>query len=203
MKNEDRIGVVRQSALATVVALEPISGVSVCAAVFPGYNADVEILSRFDQPVRRTASRYESVAASGGTPLLPALFWAVDASLGRHEPRKMLFVVTDGQPFEPEACREAIRRCWIGRHRGVRARDQGAGYRGSLPGLAFHRRGRRSRRGDVRDVAGSSERSCTELSAKKRNPWRAIAGGFLCLNREPAPDWSYLGIERLGTTQDR
>ena len=114
MKNEDRIGVARRSALATAAALEPVLGLSVCAAVFPGYKSDVEILSRFDQSVRRTATRYGSVAASGGTPLLPALFWAVDALLGRHEPRKMLFVVTDGQPFEPEACREAIRRCWIG-----------------------------------------------------------------------------------------
>lgn len=114
MKNEDRIGVARQSTLATVAALEPVLGLSLCAAVFPGYKADVEILSRFDQSVRRTATRYGSVAASGGTPLLPALFWAVDALLGQPQPRKMLLVVTDGQPFEPEACREAIRRCWIG-----------------------------------------------------------------------------------------
>ena len=30
----------------------------------------------------------------------------------RPESRKILLVVTDGAPFEKDACRQAIRRCW-------------------------------------------------------------------------------------------
>ena len=67
------------------------------------------------------------VQASGGTPLFGALFWAVDALLQQREERKLLLVVTDGEPYQVDACKEAIRRCWLV---GIEAMswDSGAGH---------------------------------------------------------------------------
>ncbi|MGI9294514.1 MAG: hypothetical protein ACR2PS_11085 [Pseudomonadales bacterium] len=111
---DSRMQVARQSALSCAAALEEISGVRVGAAAFPGYQAVVDPLTYFGEKVVQTAPRYAGVKASGGTPLLPALMWAVDQLLQQPEKRKLLLVVTDGEPAQMEACVEVIRRCWFG-----------------------------------------------------------------------------------------
>ena len=109
-----RIVVARRSALACTAALEEISGVSVAGAAFPGYRRPLDLLTGFGERVRHTAQRYEACHASGGTPLLPALLWAAEALLLQPEPRKLLLVVTDGDPDEFGPCASAIQRCWRG-----------------------------------------------------------------------------------------
>ena len=107
----------RESALACGLGLAEIQGVSLAAAAFPGSHADdteVIPLTRFGESARRTAGRYASLNASGGTPMLQALLWAVDQLLVQSEPRKVCLIVTDGEPFNPPAVADAIRRCWAG-----------------------------------------------------------------------------------------
>lgn len=111
------IELARESALACGLGLSEIQGVNLAAAAFPGeYMSEgvVVPLTRFGEPVRRTAGRYASLSAAGGTPMLEALLWAVDELLVQPEPRKLCLVVTDGEPNDPEMTAEAIRRCWAG-----------------------------------------------------------------------------------------
>lgn len=108
-----RMDVARSAALASAAALEE-NGVNVCAAAFPGYRAAVDPLTLFHERVPQTAPRFAGVDPNGGTPLLDALFWSVDALLQQSEPRRLLLVVTDGQPSQADACKEAIQRCWAG-----------------------------------------------------------------------------------------
>lgn len=103
-----------KTTLAGAAAMEEIHGMNVGAAVFPGCQADVDVLTAFQERVTQTASRYGGVEADGGTPLLPALYWAADQLLQQPQPRKLLIVVTDGEPIEPASCKEVIRRCWLG-----------------------------------------------------------------------------------------
>ena len=46
---------------------------------------------------------------SGGTPLAPALWWVMQQLLFAKERRKMLFVLTDGQPTDMTATRKALK----------------------------------------------------------------------------------------------
>lgn len=114
MATDQRIIVAAQSTLAAATALEAIPRVAVAAGVFPACETDVELLTSFSDSVRRTAHRYKAVEPEGGTPLLPAMLWAADELIARREPRKMLVVVTDGQPAAFGACQDVITRCWRG-----------------------------------------------------------------------------------------
>ena len=104
----------RESALACGLGLAEIEGVSLATAAFPAHDGHVVPLTRFGEPVRRTAGRYASLFATGGTPMLEALLWGVDQLLVQPEPRKMCLIVTDGVPNNREATAEVIRRCWEG-----------------------------------------------------------------------------------------
>lgn len=110
----ESIVVARESALAIALAMSGIPRMKVGVAAFPGYVGCVDILSGFDDRIQTTAGRYATVTASGGTPLLPALYWAADQLIGRKETRKILLVVTDGEPSEKNGCVETIRRCMAG-----------------------------------------------------------------------------------------
>ena len=104
----------RESALACGLGLAEIEGVSLATAAFPAHDGHVVPLTRFGEPVRRTAGRYASLFATGGTPMLEALLWGADQLLVQPEPRKMCLIVTDGVPNNRETTTEVIRRCWEG-----------------------------------------------------------------------------------------
>lgn len=88
-----------QSTLALARALESIKGLTVGTCAFPGSNdRRVVPLTKLSEKVAATAGRYAAVYPSGGTPMAQAVWWAADALVQRQEPRKMLLVVTDGQP---------------------------------------------------------------------------------------------------------
>ena len=97
------------STLAITSALESIPGVKVAASAFPGRLADVEPLTMFGETVKGTAARYPSVQASGGTPLLPALIWSTQQLLNCKEERKILLIVTDGEPENIDDCKDMLK----------------------------------------------------------------------------------------------
>lgn len=83
----------RKAALAATVGLGQIHGCKVAAAAFP----EIEVLKTFDEQARGAAGRFV-IGATGSTPLGPAMIWAASQLVARREERKMLVVVTDGQP---------------------------------------------------------------------------------------------------------
>lgn len=99
--------VAKGAVLASASALEVIPGIAVSTAAFPGRDSDVAPLTRFGQKVK--AQDY-GIAASGGTPLAPALWWAASAILSRPEPRKIVLVATDGEPSNPASVHAAVKR---------------------------------------------------------------------------------------------
>jgi cobalamin biosynthesis protein CobT len=99
-----------RSTLAIAAALDDIPGLTVAASAFPGRNNDVEPMTFMNESVRSTAARYPAIHASGGTPLLPALMWSAHQLLAQKEERKILLVITDGMPKEPENCINVINR---------------------------------------------------------------------------------------------
>jgi nitric oxide reductase activation protein len=110
-----RLEVARRAALAVACALRSLTGTAVACAAFPAQGARNAVgilpLTRFDERVAATASRYESFEARGGTPLAEALWWCASEILGRREERKIILVVTDGQPDDSDSARQIIQRC--------------------------------------------------------------------------------------------
>lgn len=95
--NED-MHIAKIASLATAHALDLIKGVSVGAAAFPGFGRDdVEVLSLLGETVRHHASSYD-IRAHGSTPMAEAMWWAATQLANSEEPRKILLVVTDGDP---------------------------------------------------------------------------------------------------------
>lgn len=106
----DDIALARETALAVTSALEETPGVAACCAAFPSHVANgVVPLTAFGESSRATAGRYQALVASGGTPMAEAIWWAAVELYARPEPRKILFVVTDGEPANRPACENGIR----------------------------------------------------------------------------------------------
>lgn len=109
MSNE--IGRATLAALALYDALDGIYGVSAAVSAFPGPNgADgmVHLLADFGQPARQRAGAFAGLGTEGGTPLAEAMMFAGMELCRRPEPRKMLFVCTDGIPNNPAACQQLL-----------------------------------------------------------------------------------------------
>ena len=111
----DKIHLARQSLLAACLALESIDGTRVGAACFPHlidgdddhFPSGVGVILRPGESTRRNASRF-MLSADGGTPLAGALWWCGSQLLAMPEPRRMLFVFTDGEPDETETSQYAL-----------------------------------------------------------------------------------------------
>lgn len=130
-----KVELARESALACALALSEIQGVSLATAAFPGESRDEVIpVTRFGEPARRTAGRYASVYATGGTPMVEALLWAADELLVQREPRRMCLIVTDGYPNDMAQCTQAIRLCWAG---GIEVMGIGIGSQSDAMGALF------------------------------------------------------------------
>lgn len=99
-----RINVAMQSALAVMSALEGTVGVATATSLFP----QPVTLTGFEEKLAMTRKRYEPIAL-GGTPLTEALLWSVRHHLSaRREHRKMLIVLTDGQPNDPPSAQKVV-----------------------------------------------------------------------------------------------
>lgn len=97
------IDVASKALYATACALHSLPGVSVGVGTFPGF---VQVLP-FGQHPRRNEVKFR-LRSHGGTPLHDGIVMARRQLSMRPEPRKLLMVVTDGQPDSPEAASAQI-----------------------------------------------------------------------------------------------
>lgn len=95
----------RRAVLAASAGIEQIHGCKVSAAAFP----EIEVMKDFDEATRRASSRFV-VYADGSTPLHRALVWAAAQLAVRREERKMLIVVTDGEPDDMQMAKAMLER---------------------------------------------------------------------------------------------
>ena len=100
-----------QTTLAITLALETLSGVASWVAAFPGVGEpSVVPLKHFNESARKVAGRF-TLPAYGRTPLTEAL-WRAGFELSlRPETRRLLIVITDGQPDALSSTHEVIARC--------------------------------------------------------------------------------------------
>lgn len=84
-------------------ALEPLRGVKAAAMAFPGNG----IVKGFDQPLASCAQRF-GLRAGGGTPLYEALLAGARQLMLRREPRKLIVVLTDGEPNDSVSARAVL-----------------------------------------------------------------------------------------------
>lgn len=98
------------SAVALSVALEGICGVNPAVTAFPGYaHNTVEVLQRHGEPVRRVAGRFDQ-APRGGTPMFESLWYGAAQLLAQRESRKLLLVLTDGDPARKREVKDLVTR---------------------------------------------------------------------------------------------
>lgn len=110
-KNCRPINLAMEAAMALALAMDAITGVNLAVTRFPyGDTDDVVPLLRHGQKVRSQASAFLPIT-DGGTPLHSALWYAAAALLSTREQRKIIMVLTDGQPDDVDATRAIIRRC--------------------------------------------------------------------------------------------
>ncbi|NOS74916.1 MAG: VWA domain-containing protein, partial [Methyloglobulus sp.] len=109
--NHSLIELAMESAMALALALEGISGVNPAVTRFP-YNdtGNVVPLLKHSQKVRLNAPKFAPIV-SGGTPLHTALWYAASSVLATREERKIIMVLTDGQPDDLDLTKAIIKRC--------------------------------------------------------------------------------------------
>ncbi|MCD2452055.1 MAG: VWA domain-containing protein [Methylicorpusculum sp.] len=99
------------SAVALALALEGISGVNPAITRFPHGDTDnVNPLLKHGQKVRPHASAFSAIT-NGGTPLHTALWYSAASVIATREERKVIMVLTDGEPDDYDAAKSVIRRC--------------------------------------------------------------------------------------------
>lgn len=103
----EQMSVAIQSTFVTSEALELLSGVACAVGFFPWGSTQVAQLKDFGEKPK--ASRF-ALTANGGTPMAEALLWAGMKLSHRREPRKIIVVMTDGQPADVPATLKAMDR---------------------------------------------------------------------------------------------
>lgn len=101
-----KIEVAIQAAFVTAESLELLPGVTCSVGLFP-YGDEVAELKDFGEkphPGRFTLDSY------GGTPMAQALLWAGMKITHRKEPRKIVIVMTDGQPDDVDDTKRSMKR---------------------------------------------------------------------------------------------
>ena len=100
-----------QAMLAVTLALDTVPGVACWAAAFPGHARESIIpLKTFEERAARVAGRFR-LYGSGRTPLAGALWRAGYALIQRPESRRVILVVTDGQPDNAKGVQRILQRC--------------------------------------------------------------------------------------------
>ena len=115
-----------ESALALALALDGIAGVTVAVTAFPGRAGRPDRVTRMvrhGQSPRVCAGVFIQ-GARGGTPMAQALWYAAADLLACREERRMLMVLTDG---EPDDTPEALRLLGLCRQAGIEAVGVGIG----------------------------------------------------------------------------
>ncbi|ODN41371.1 cobaltochelatase CobT-related protein [Piscirickettsia litoralis] len=107
-QNQAMGDVALQAALCLALGLETIKGVHVSASCFTG-SKHYTVLNQSER-VAQQAGRFKC-GFKGNTPLAQALLNAVLAIVGQRTERKIIFVLTDGQPTRPDHAKAMIQRC--------------------------------------------------------------------------------------------
>jgi len=93
-----RMPIALEATLALALAFEGIPGVNTGVTAFPGHQDDsVFRLLEHGQRVNAQTGAF-SLAATGSTPMTEAIWFGAASLLRCREPRKVLMVMTDGQP---------------------------------------------------------------------------------------------------------
>lgn len=104
MADRNAIGVAREAAMALANALYTIPGVSVSVAGFPSGM----VYLPFGSSVPEYAGAMSQVYAGGGTPLAEGILGIAPALLSQTNPRKLLIVVSDGDPNSVKTAQQAL-----------------------------------------------------------------------------------------------
>ena len=108
----NRICVATDAALAVALAMDGVQGVTTSVAAFPytqkGNADDVLLISEFGESFRKVASRFPAVGVQGCTPMAEALLWSGYHLHATTQNRKILFVITDGQPDTQKSATDVI-----------------------------------------------------------------------------------------------
>ena len=102
-----RIILARQACYAVTKALEGIKGVNPAVTAFPAMSLMDSVF-----PMVRHGERITDrfcIKGAGSTPLAPALWWTLQAMLPLRESRKIVLILTDGEPNDVAPCLAAIR----------------------------------------------------------------------------------------------
>jgi hypothetical protein len=106
-----RMPIALEATLALALAFEGIPGVNPGVTAFPGHQDDsVFRLLAHGQRVNTRKGAF-SLTATGSTPMTEAIWFGVASLLQCREPRKVLMVMTDGQPNDTLSTLELLQRC--------------------------------------------------------------------------------------------
>lgn len=103
--------VARESSLSIALALESIPGVNPAVTYFCGFGG-TPVLSavKHGESVRRSADKF-ACFAHGGTPMAEGIWHAAFQLSKQTEPRKVVVVITDGDPNNANASHKVIELC--------------------------------------------------------------------------------------------
>ncbi|OAI08267.1 VWA domain-containing protein [Methylomonas methanica] len=106
-----RMPIALEATLALALAFEGIPGVNPGVTAFPGHHDDsVFRLLEHGQRVNTRTGAF-SLAATGSTPMTEAIWFGAASLLRCGESRKVLMVMTDGQPNDTLSTLELLQRC--------------------------------------------------------------------------------------------
>ena len=106
-----RMPIALEATLALALAFKGIPGVNPGVTAFPGRQDDsVYRLLEHGQRVNARTSAF-SLTATGSTPMTEAIWFGAASLLRCREPRKVLMVMTDGQPNNTLSTLELLQRC--------------------------------------------------------------------------------------------
>ncbi len=97
-------------ALALAMALEGIPGVVPAVSYFPGIHQEVSIALLPKQSVRHRAACFDQ-KPRGCTPMAQAMWFAANSLLAQKQKRKLMIVLTDGDPDDWAATHDIVDRC--------------------------------------------------------------------------------------------
>ncbi|MBK1720112.1 VWA domain-containing protein [Thiocystis violacea] len=119
--------VAQDAALALAMALDTIPGVSVAVTAFPGLQGKNDSVSCLIRHGQRPTARAGAFAqnARGGTPFAQALWFAAADLMLRQETRRLMLVMTDGEPDDADAALKMMAHC---RQAGIEITGVGIGY---------------------------------------------------------------------------
>ncbi|EJI2329867.1 VWA domain-containing protein [Vibrio cholerae] len=102
--------VANEAALALAMALEGIPGVVPAVSFFPGIHQEVSIALLPKQSVRHRAACFDQ-KPRGCTPMAQAMWFAANSLLAQKQKRKLMIVLTDGDPDDWAATHDIVDRC--------------------------------------------------------------------------------------------